>query len=198
MAYAPFVLAGCAGNFFVAYDPVPADQAQSWRVKTVRVVAPDSLVVSEADEMIPQADVVWHADPAGDRLSQVAAVVKTGVEQGVNKLRGNTAVQFDVQITRFYAVTHCAYLRAPSGTGVNSVGFLLTVRDTQTNEVLLPKQLVEADIPATVAADDASGLSFADVDARTKAQIIGQIAATMRGMLGLGPDVRTDFMRMGR
>lgn len=192
------LLVGCAGNFSVAYDPVPVEQAKNWSVKTVRVVVPDTLVVSEANVMIPQADIVWHADPVGDRRAQVATVLKAGVERGVSKLHGAIPVVFDVQVTRFHALTRHAYLRAPSGTGVNSIGFLLTVRNVKTNEILLQPQLVEADMPATVAADDGAGLSFAEVDARTKASIINQVSAAVGGMLGIGPDVRTKFTRMGR
>lgn len=198
LAGAFLLLANCAGSFAVAYNPVPVELAKSWSVKAVRVVVPSTLVVSEADTMVPNADIVWRADPPGDRGTQVATVLKAGIERGVAKLKGPTPVVFDVQLTKFHALTRHAYQRAPGGTGVNSVGFMLTVRNAKTNEILMQPQLVEADMPAAVAANDVGGLSYAQIDARTKAQIISVVANTVSGMLGLGPDVRTKFSRMGR
>lgn len=191
------LVAGCARTFVVAYAPVAGDEAKSWTVRNVRVQVPAGLAISEQNSWIPAGDIVWHGDPTGDRRAQVASILKEGVSQGVSGLHGPRSVVLDIQLTRFHALTPLAYSRAPSGTGVHSIGFYLTVRDAKTAEIVVATQKIEADMPATVAADDTASLSELSVGARQKSEIIRQIARVIRGWAGTGPDVRTQFVRAG-
>ncbi|MFV0491441.1 MAG: DUF6778 family protein, partial [Pseudorhodobacter sp.] len=78
-----FGLAGCVADFETSYDEsAPATARQNWGSPTVRVSLAKGLTTTEQNSFIPNADVVWHGDPKGDRPAQAAAVVKTGVEKG--------------------------------------------------------------------------------------------------------------------
>lgn len=198
VALGTLLLGGCAARFATSYDDLPKATAQSWRLSAVRVTVPETLTVSEAENFVPSGDIVWRGDPPGDRRAQVAAVVKSGVTLGAQGLRGPVPVVFDVQVTGFHALSMKAYLRAPSGTGVNSTGFLLTVRRASDGAVLHGPVQIEADMPARLASEEPGPRDAANYGKHAKPEIIGQIAAVMRGWLGLGPDLRGSFSRAGR
>ena len=128
-ALALVVLAGCSGTFRTYYDtPVPASQSAGWRLSSVEVTAPRTLVVSEADTFIPHADIVWREDPLGDRHAQVGKIIQTAVLRGAQGLRGSRPVVIDITVTRFHALTYEAEL-SNSDWGVHNVDFIAQVVD---------------------------------------------------------------------
>ena len=79
-AMALVVLAGSSGTFRTYYDdPVPAAQSANWRLSSVHVTAPRSLVVSEEEVYVPKADIVWREDPSGNRYEQVEALMERAI-----------------------------------------------------------------------------------------------------------------------
>lgn len=197
MGVSATLLSGCGNSFETAYSaPGPAAAKTQWRVTGVRVNVPADLVVSEENSFIPRADIVWHGDPAGDRRAQVAAIVKTGIERGFAGLKGRENVVATVTLRRFHALTMKAYMDAPNGTGVHSVRFDLQINDARTGKLVFGPTEISADMPATLAGEaapdriDSPGQIW-------KAEIEAHIAATIRDWLGVGPEVRDSFNRLG-
>lgn len=59
-----------------------APKPLSLDVRQVRVLVPETLVVSEANPFCPGGDIVWREDPAGDRHAQVRTVVANALQRG--------------------------------------------------------------------------------------------------------------------
>jgi len=190
------LVAGC-GSFRVAYEPVAQGAAQGWSLAAVRVAAPATLVINDRNTMVPDADVVWHGNSGPERLAGAVAIVKAGIAEGAGALPGRRKVVIEATLTRFHALTDTAYYRAPAGTGVYSVGFVATVRDARTGEVLAGPQPIEADLPAPVLADGGVPADKAGVIAMQRSSITRHVAAVVRGWLGLGADLRGGFGRLG-
>ena len=188
------LLAGCAGTWEVAYDD-PPDSAvtRSWRVIDVVAVAPDTLTVSNNNTYAPQADVVWHGEPFGDRRAQVAAVLDEGLTRGARPLRGERPVTMTARILTFHGVTPSAVARAPAA--VHNIRFVLSVFDAQTGEVLVSNERISADLEANVG----TAAIAAAINRQTQRErVIEHIASVTRGWLGFGPDQRREFYSVGR
>ncbi len=118
---------------------------RDYEIVDVRVNVPESLTVSEANSLIPQADIVWHGDPYGDRRAQIATVIRDGMMAGAQKLEGARPVIVEIEVVRFHALTPRA--RYTVG-GNHNIDFWMTVRDAETGEVLEPRRFVDTDLPA--------------------------------------------------
>lgn len=189
------VLSACVGGgtFQTEYTPVPAELAKSWRLAEVRVSVPQSLVVSEAKTLLPNADIVWREDPLGDRHAQVGKIIQNAVLRGAQGLRGSRPVIIDITVTRFHALTFEAE-QSNSDWGVHNVDFIAQVVDARSGEVLLPATKIRAETPAwsgeRMRAARRKGIT-------QKSMITNHVAATISGWLGLGPDNRGTFSRQG-
>lgn len=197
MVLAGLLLSACGGTFATDYiESSPVEARSQWKAARVKVVIPPGLTTTEANSYMPNADIVWHGDPVGNRGAQVATIVEDGISAGVARLNGPQAVVLTATLVRFHSLTPKAYHAAPSGTGVHSVEFDLVVSDAKTGAVLSGPVRIEADMPALVAADDPKAVPGLPGD-RWKSVIESHIAATMRSWLGIGPDIRNRFSRMG-
>ena len=186
-------VAGCSGTFRTFYpESVPAAQSASWRLSSVNVSVPRNLKVSEAETLLPQADIVWREDPAGDRYAQVETIMRNAITAGARGLKGARPVTIDVTMTRFHAMTFVAETRAPGG--VHDIEFTLAVRDARTGEVLFGPEPVEASFPAMTGEQMARARLAGQSQ---KSQITAHVAQTIRGLLGLGPDARQSFTGIG-
>jgi len=142
----PVGLAACAevsGTTDLGGLPPPA--LRSYDVVDLDVTVPRSLVVSEEDIYYPDADIVWRADPPGDRHAQVQAIFETGFGRGAATLDGDRDVRVLVEVRRSHSLTERA--RARVG-GVHSIRFVLTVIDARTGAVIEGPRLVAADLQA--------------------------------------------------
>lgn len=117
----------------------------AYTVKSVQVIVPDNLVVSEADTFKPIADIVWHGDPAGDRKAQVKTLVQSALTEGVAPLNGGTEAILAVQITRFHAQT--PRTRATIG-GKHEILFHYLLLDPETGKPLTEAKTVDATFKA--------------------------------------------------
>jgi len=186
------------GNFktFQTYyvAPVPAQMARSWHVVGVDVTVPEKLTVSEEHSFEPKADIMWREDPIGDRRAQVAVIMKAAIAKGAAPLHGPRAVRLQVTMKRFHALTLEAESVNISGVGVHNVEFDIAVVDARTGAVLVPAISMDASLPAL------TGVEM--INARLKgqsqkSQITAHVAATIAGWLGVGPDQRGSFVRVG-
>ncbi|KGJ09806.1 hypothetical protein EQ718_13290 [Paracoccus versutus] len=187
-------LSGCASTWETAYEQLDPAQTAGWRLAAVEVAVPDELTTSEANSYMPNADIVWHGEPAGDRRAQVAAILEEGIERGAAGLKGKTGVRIVATLVRFHAITPVVRQRLQNS-GVHNIHYTVQVFDARSGAVLSQPQLVKAEFPALVgrAGDeaDAKGLT-------QRVQIVNQIAAVTQNWLGRGTDPRGSFQRRGR
>jgi hypothetical protein len=81
-----------------------------------------------------------------------------------------------------------------SSSGVHNIQFTITALDGKTGAVLAGPAFIQADLPAL------AGQEMRDARARgetQKSQISAHVTATVAAWLGIGPDVRGGFVRLG-
>jgi hypothetical protein len=162
-------------------------------VVDVLAVANDSRTVSEANILVPDADIVWHGEPAGDRRAQVAAIVTEGIREGAAPLDGPRAVMLSVQLQRFHGVTPAAVNTSPAA--VHNIAYRISVLDARDGSTILGPVPVQASLLANTGAN---AIAAAKAGQTERARIVDHVAATTAGWLGVGPDVRDSFVSIGR
>lgn len=151
--------------------------APSISVTGYNIRVPDSLRVSEAELFYPLGDIVWRGDPMGDRYAQVEAIFEASVLRSIEGLEGVVPVVLDIEVLRFHGVTNKA--RYTIG-GVHSIKFNLTLRDPESGAILVPTQLVEANLKA----NGGQRAIMADRKGQTqKVRITGHLAAVLQDVL---------------
>lgn len=127
---------------------VAQDAAVQTRYQVVNYVVsvPQSLLVSEADVYLPNADIVWHGDPDGERHQQIKAIFETALAQSTQDMTTGRAVTVAIEVQRFHALS--PKTRATLG-GNFAMHFYLTVYDAATNQVLDGPRMVVADTPGS-------------------------------------------------
>ena len=191
---AALLLGGCAGRWRVAYDQgVDPAMSKGWRLKDVRVVIPSELTVSHANTFAPNADIVWHGEPFGNRGAQVAAILREGVTLGARELRGSRRVTVEARLAQFHAVTPAAIARAPAA--VHNISYTLQVFDARSGAALTKRELIQADLEAYVGA---AAVAAAINGNSQRLRIVNHIGRVTRGWLGLGTDQRRTFDSVGR
>ena len=191
---APLALAACSGRWTTDYaSGQTADVTRNWRVRDVIVDVPDNLSVSDENRLAPNADIVWHGDPAGDRRAQVATIMRDGVSRATSELSGRQLVTFSVTMQEFHAVTPAAVARAPSA--VHNISYVLQVFDAETIQPVTEPELITADLPANT---QAAAILAAQQGQSQKARIVNHIDRVTRSWLGIGEDLRGSFTSLGR
>lgn len=188
-------LGGCAQTFKTDYaQAVDPQVARGWRLGKVEVTVPDSLTVSERNVLVPEADIVWQEDPPGDRRAQVAAIMTEAVSAGAAGLHGPRRVNLLVTLRRFHALTPSAEALQMQNVGVLNVDFTISVVDAATGAVLAGPEAIDAALPGLTgqAAQQARAAGQTQ-----KTEIEAHVRAVIAGWLGLGPDARTSFSRIG-
>ena len=193
---ATMFMTACVGlNTFRTFyeNPVPAEVSRGWRLADVKVTVPRSLTVSEAHSALPDANIVWREDPPGDRYAQVEALVRNAARQGAKGLNGSHPVRLEITVSNFHALTFEAEtLRAD--VGVHNVDFTIRVVDARSGAVLAGPDAIEAAMPAMTGAR----MVEARIQGETqRSQITAHLRKVIAGWLGLGPDARSTFTRVG-
>ena len=125
----------------IKLDEAANVSASQYEVTKLWVLVPETLKVSEANNYLPMADIVWRGDPPGNRYEQVDTLVTESMERGVAGLNGPTKVEVVVQISRFHCLTEKA--RAEVG-GYYGIQFYLSVRDPVTKQPIRPDVWIDA------------------------------------------------------
>ncbi len=161
-------------------------QAPTYAVKSVNVVVPRSLVVSEANTYKPAADIVWHGDPEGDRYAQVKTIVDAAMARATQGMTQGRPVDLDVVVTKFHALTQKT--RDSIG-GKHNLFYTLTVRDAVTDEVISTSNVnstVRGAGGATARAEEAAGRTQKVVITEALvASLQKQMVAKSGGIMGL-------------
>lgn len=190
------VLSGCVGlNTFRTYyaSPVSGETARGWRVTDVQVLAPRSLSVSEEHSLVPKADIVWREDPAGNRYEQVEKIMRDAARLATRGLHGARPVRLQITMTRFHAMSFEAEALSQD-VGVHNVDFIIQVVDARTGAVLAGPDPIESALPAKTGARMAEARSRGESQ---KTQITAHVRRVIAGWLGIGPDPRETFTRIG-
>ncbi|WP_424970309.1 DUF6778 family protein [Dinoroseobacter sp. S76] len=191
------VLLSACSSWQTSYDaPVPVETSQNWRLGDVVVTVPETLTVSEDNVYLPDADIVWREDPLGDssRYAQVAEIIETAVTRGASGLSGSTPVRIKVTVGTFHALTEIARYGL-SSSGVHNITYAMQVFDMRSGAALTDAETIQADLVALVGDQaleaEAQGIT-------QKVRITDHIAKVTAGYLGIGPDMRSEFARVGR
>lgn len=189
-------LSGCIGTriFQTSYEQAAAPQAPNWRLAAVEVTVPKELSVSEEHTYEPKADIVWREDPIGDRHAQVDRIMTDAITRGASGLKGGTPVRLEVTLARFHAVTLETEALNIAGVGVHNINFTITVVDARTGKRLFGPEAIDAALPAKTGTEMIQARLRGESQ---KSQISNHVAATIAGWLGLGPDQRNGFVRVG-
>lgn len=188
------LLSACSGNWKVSYkEGVSSDLSRDWTVTHVSVRVPESLTVSNEDSYAPDADIVWHGEPYGDRRAQVRAIVDEGITKGTEVLSGDRPVTLAVELRHFHSVTPTALANAPGA--VHNIRYVLQVYDNETKRPLTRPELVNADLEAFVGA---AAVTAALEGNTQRVRIVNHLARVTAGWLGAGPDQRRTFAGFGR
>ena len=187
-------LAGCSATWATEYDaPIEASVSRDWNVRSVSVIVPEALSVSEKNGYSPEADIVWRGDPTGDRKLQVAAVVEEGITRGSSSLNGRTPVNLQVVLNEFHALSQRARQSAPSA--VHNISYTIQVLDARTGQPLTEPVLFRADLEALTGPEAWEAIEQGETQ---KVRITRHLQNVTAGWLGTGPDVRQQFSSLGR
>ena len=188
------MLAGCVSTFAVDFDgPVNPEVARTWTVTNVIVDVPRALTVAEAPSvMVPQADIVWHGDPPGDRRAQVASILEQGAWAGVAGLQGGKPVVLQLTLQQFHGVTPAALSRSPAA--VHNIAFAARFLNAQGQPLTEPTN-IRADLDAIVGV---AAILATQQGATQKYRVTNNIAKVIAGWVGTIEDPRHRFVALGR
>lgn len=188
------LLSGCSRNWTVDHGlPLDPAVAKTWNVTDVQTFIPADLTVSNANTFAPNADIVWHGEPFGNRATQVARILKEGIEQGSANLNGPRPVIITASLREFHAVTPTAVSQAPGA--VHNIRYNSQVVDAKTGAPLIEPVSITADLEAYVQAAAVT----AAIDGNTQRnRIVNHLARVTASWLGTGPDQRREFRSIGR
>lgn len=188
------LLAACSGSWETTYEKsMDPAVTRDWTVRDVIVELPADLTTTEENSYAPNADVVWHDDPYGDRKAQVAAILEAGITQGATSLRGGTPVNLVATLLEFHALTPKARAQAPSA--VHNISYMMQVINARTGEPITEPELIRADLIAFTGAAAFDAVSRGDTQ---KVRITRHLRDVTAGWLGIGPDPRQSFSSAGR
>ncbi len=189
-----FVLAACSGQWATDYgEPLDIAVSGDWKIHDVTVTVPETLTVSERNTYTPNADIVWHGDPPGDRYQQVYDIVHAAGHQAIADTKGSQNARLNIEVVQFHGITPITRRRAPEA--VHNVKLIAQVVSMDTGAALTPATQIRADLPALTG----SAAVYADqYGPSQKKRISDHLVATLRGWLGLGPDIRGEFKSLGR
>lgn len=186
-------LAGCSRwqvQYEAGLDPAVT---RSWKLRAVNFTVPEGLTVSNDNVLAPNADIVWHGEPFGDRRAQVHKIMEEGLERGGSALPGSKDVTIVSRLQHFHAVTPAAVSRSPAA--VHNIAFRIQVFDSRTAEPLTEAQNIQADLEAFVG----QAAVVAELQGQgQRARIVEHVAQVTAGWLGVGVDQRRQFSSVGR
>lgn len=189
-----FALAGCSGRWTVDYaEGLDPEVTRTWKLSNVVASVPASLTVSNSNTLAPNADIVWHGEPFGDRRAQVASIMDEGITRGASELSGSRPVNLTARIIQFHSVTPAAVARSPGA--VHNIKYVMQVTDAATGASLTEEQEISADLEAYVGA---AAVTAAINGLTQRRRIIDHIDLVTRGWLGFGQDQRRTFSSIGR
>lgn len=174
---AALAVSGCVGTTDVsrgiAFDAPPVVEnfaVQDWDVTAFEVTVPRTLTVSEANGIKPRSDIVWREDPAGDRHTQVDALMTAALAPAFEAVTGTIPVVVSIDVSRFHAQTQ--RVRYSALRSAHEIEFVMTVRHAETGVILSGPSDIDLTFPAL------GGQDAVEADARGETQRV-RIAARL-------------------
>lgn len=187
-------LAACASQFSTNYTPATG-AAGKYRVTKVNITVPTDLRVSESELVfIPNADIVWREEPAGNRYEQVQKIFEQAAAQSIRGMTGREDVVLNITVTRFHAINFKTLDYSPTGKGVADIRFNAELVNARTGQVVVPSQPISSDF-ILVTGKAAQAELAQGITQRTK--IIAHLTETLSGWLGTGPTNFAKFKAIG-
>ena len=187
-------LAGCGfERWETSYnDLVSRAQTRAWSASHVDVIVPPNLSVSDLNLFAPNADIVWHGEPYGDRRAQVRRILEVSALRASRRLKGQRAVRIEIELEQFHALSDRARLIAPSA--VHNIQFKVRVFDAKTGRQIIPTDRIRADLPAYTGKRALQALRRGETQ---KVRITRHLETVLIGWLQQGPDPRMKFGGFG-
>lgn len=187
------LLASC-GRWEVDYEAgLDPAVTRTWKLRSVNVIVPADLTVSNDNTLAPNADIVWHGEPFGDRRAQVQKIMQEALERGAGGLPGSRSVTLVSRIRHFHAVTPAAVSRSPGA--VHNISYRVQMFDARTAEPLTEPTNIQADLEAFVG----QAAVVAELQGQSqRVRIVDHVARVTAGWLGIGFDQRRVFESVGR
>ena len=187
-------LAGCASRWVTDYENgLSPSVSREWRLSGVSVRVPEELKVSNSNTLAPNAAIVWHGEPFGDRKAQVEAIMSEAIAQGAKNLNGTRPVTIGATVAQFHAVTPAAVGRSPAA--VHNISYAIQVFDSRTAAPITEEDYIQADFEAYTGA---AAVAAAVQGNTQRVRIVDHVARVTAGWLGIGPDQRRSFTSIGR
>ena len=168
-------LSACTG--IVGGSDPRMDGTRSYELQGITYAALPDLVVSEANNLYPSADIVWRGDPLGDRVAQIGTMFQEAARKNVGTFGGSQPIIADIVLVRFHGVTERTNY---SFGGVHNVIFLMTVRDARSGEVLEPQRRIVANLDAPGGNES---VRLEAIGQTQRVRIIDFLASTLRDEL---------------
>ena len=127
------------------------------------------------------------------RKAQIAKILSDATHKGAAGLRGKRAVRLDLRVVRFHALTFEAEAKL-SNSGVHNIDFFISAVDAKTGEVLAGPTLILAATPALAGVEMVEARNRGETQ---KIHISQHVTRVIAGWLGIGPDPRGQFTRLG-
>lgn len=124
---------------------IAQQQLRDLKLTSYSVTVPADLRVSEANLYYPVADINWRGEPHGNRYQQVGNILRNSLSMVRSDVQGGVPVRADIVVQRFHSLTEKARNRIG---GVHSIKFELSLRDPDTDKLLAPPRVIDADLKA--------------------------------------------------
>ena len=160
--------------------PPAAERIQTpYTIRNVSVYVSPTLSVSEANTLLPQAQIVWRGDPPGDRHQQVAAIFETAMLRAAQTINGPQPADLLINVRRFHALSERA--KYTFG-GIHSILFDMALVAPGSGATLQPWRTIAADLDGL----GGEAALAADRDGRTeKIQITDHLVRVLQEELSL-------------
>ena len=168
--------AGCAPvDMLSRGTAAPAAYMPAYTLADVAVHVPETLEVSEDDNLYPVADIVWRGEEAGDRHAQVAAIFRDAADLASASLIRGPRVRAEIEVIRFHSLSEKA--RIYTG-GHHDMRFTLTLVDEATGAVVMGPR----DMHAILQAHGGAQAMRSDLRGEgMRVRIVRHLAGVLRG-----------------
>lgn len=142
-------LSACVSTNTSFPEPLRDDVTYNWNVVDIQAIVPRNLTTTTRNTQMPNVDLIWTEEGAGDVYAQIEAIMDESIAQAASRLqysiKGGRAVIIRTEQIQFHSLTQRA--RSNIG-GIHNVDFILTVVDANTGALVAGPAVIEADVKA--------------------------------------------------
>jgi len=176
-------LSACVSTNTSFPEPLRDDTTFNWKVVDVQATVPRNLTTTDRNGQMPNVDLIWTEEGAGDTYAQIEAIMEETLLQSAthfqSSVKGSRPVILRTEQTQFHSLTQRA--RSNIG-GIHNVDFILTVLDANTGEILAGPATIEADVKAFGGADAEASIARGET---MRSRIINRVSVVIASYLGV-------------